>query len=95
MSGERRVTPTGSVAVLRAGLALSGLDVHELWIAYLGLGGSMTPEELNRALQGDGELLDHEHDLIAQALNDHFVASGQNHPVAYANELHEQVEGGS
>jgi hypothetical protein len=91
MAGQRGWTcpsPPGSGAALRAGLALSGLTTRQLWIAYFGLGGSKMPGELELALDGRGAVTDHEHDLIAQALNDHFIGTGQNHLVAYASELH-------
>ena len=73
--------------VLRTGLALSNLDVAELWSAYLGLGGMMTLPELVVALQGDRAISSYEHNMVAQALNDHFTEHGQDHPVAYAEDL--------
>lgn len=72
---------------LRAGMSLSDLDVDELWTAYLGLGGSMTQAQLVELMHGQRLVSDHEHDMVAQALNDYFTARGQDHPVAYSNEL--------
>jgi hypothetical protein len=72
---------------LRAGLSLSDLDLDQLWAGYVGLGGAMSHGELRAALDGSREITDHEHDTIAQALNDHFTAKGQNHPVSYSDDL--------
>jgi hypothetical protein len=71
---------------LRAGFSLSDLELPELWLAYVGLGGSLGKDDLEAALRGTLPLSDHEHDMIAQALNDYFTERGQDHPVAYANE---------
>jgi len=66
---------------------LSDLDIEELWIAYFGLGGSMSMDELIDLLKGRREVSDHEHDMVAQALNDYFTAKGQDHPVSYSSDL--------
>jgi len=78
---------TPSAGALRAGLALSGLDVRALWVSYLGLGGTMSLGEVVDTFRGLREVSAHEHDMLAQALNDHFTAHGHDHPVAYATEL--------
>lgn len=85
MSSEQ--TPPSSGPALRAGLALSDLDLTQLWTAYVGLGGSMTAEQLSEALASRRALSGHEHDMVAHALNEHFLARGHDHPVAYAEEL--------
>jgi len=72
---------------LRAGLALSGLTYEQLWVSYVGLGGMRDHDQLQASLEGKSPLSSYEHDLVAQALNDHFTERGQNHPVAYAHEL--------
>jgi hypothetical protein len=66
---------------------LSNLDIEELWTAYFGLGGSMSMGELVDLLDGRRLVSDHEHDMVAQALNDYFTGKGQDHPVSYASEL--------
>ena len=76
-----------SVMVLRTGLALSGISIPTLWGSYLGVGGTMSLDHLLDTLRGTQEVSDHEHDMVAQALNDHFLDQGLNHPVAYADEL--------
>lgn len=77
--------------VLRAGLALSELDLAELWAAQAGLGGMLTRDEIEATLCGMREPTAYEHDLLAQALNDHFTERGQNHPVAYSDGLDDPV----
>jgi hypothetical protein len=67
-----------SAAVLRAGLAMSELDVQQLWVAYVTLGGSMTPPELHEVLRGERDISGYEHDLLTQALNDDFTSRGQD-----------------
>lgn len=78
---------TPSAAVLRAGLAMSELDMNHLWVAYLTLGGTMTLDELTEVLRGEREISSHEHNLLTQGLNDDFTARGQNHPVPYAEDV--------
>lgn len=76
-----------SSSALRAGFALSDLDLDQLWAGYLGLGGALSVGQLREVLAGEREISDHEHDTVAQALNDHFVVKGQDHPVSYSDDL--------
>lgn len=78
---------TESVVALRMGLALSGLQVQELWLSYLEVGGGMSLGQLVRTLRGRRALTPYEHDMVAQALNDHFIGCGEPQPVAPAREL--------
>jgi hypothetical protein len=73
--------------VLRAGLAMSDLELDDLWIAYVGLGGTMSAAEVEATLRGEREPTAYEHDVLAQALNDHFTERGQDHPVPYSGDL--------
>ena len=43
-----------------------------------------TPVELEALLYGALTATDHNHDLIAHALNERFVELGGNHPVPYS-----------
>lgn len=72
---------------LRSGLARSGLDESQLWIACSGIGGALGPADLEAALAGTLRLSDHDHDVVAQALNDRFVELGMDHPVPYARDI--------
>lgn len=78
---------TRSAAVLQAGLAMSELDVQQLWVDYLTLDGFMTPSELEEVLRGEREVSAGEHDLLAQVLNGVFTTRGHNHPVPHAEEV--------
>ncbi len=72
---------------LSDGLDLSGLSYFELWVLYIGLGGAASSSELADLIAHDDKpetALDaHDHNMIAQALNEHFLDLEQDHPVAY------------
>ena len=63
----------------------AGLSVGELWLRYFGLGGMSTRFELEAHLFGALVASDHDHDLIAHALNERFVELGGDRPVPYVN----------
>jgi hypothetical protein len=73
-----------AVQAAREMLSMSLLD---LWVDYMGLGGSLLPADIQAFLQGDGRLGDHDHDVLVQALNERFTERGDDHPLAYADEL--------
>lgn len=54
-----------------AALAHSGLSLHELWLAYLALGGVYDAFDLDAYLQGLTAWAAHEQDTLALALNEH------------------------
>lgn len=83
-----------SSTALRAGLALSHLGVDDLWHACMGIGLNLDRAELEAVLDGRRRASNHEHDVIAQALNDHFLERGQDHPVAYSDDLDPTDHGG-
>ncbi|WP_214402207.1 hypothetical protein [Pseudonocardia lacus] len=93
-AARRAVQASRSAVVLRAGLAMSDLRFDDLWIAYVGLGGTMSAAEVEAALRGELEPTAYEHNVLAQALNDHFTERGQDHPVPYAADLDEPGEAG-
>jgi hypothetical protein len=66
---------------------MTDLTLTQLWFSYAALGGNLDASELDAALHGKRELSEHDHDITAQALNEYFLAKGQDHPVAYTNEL--------
>ncbi len=85
--------PTGdddSGTSLRTGFSLSEMDLSELWVACIGLGGSFTKQRLEQGLRGTHTFSGRDHDVVAQALNDYFTERGQDHPVAYHDELAER-----
>lgn len=71
MSG--RPGPEGQDQVdLSEGLARAGLGLHRLWLQQLAVGGDAGVTELDAYLHGALTLSPHQHDVLAQALNDHF-----------------------
>ena len=64
-----------------------GLSHGELWLRYFELGGMSTGFELEAFLFGVITPSDHDHDVIAHALNERFVELGGNHPVAYSADV--------
>ncbi|MGO8859862.1 MAG: hypothetical protein ACLQRH_03700 [Acidimicrobiales bacterium] len=61
----------------------AGLSHGELWLRYFELGGMSSALELQAVLYGALIPSDHDHDVIAHAINERFVELGGNHPVAY------------
>jgi hypothetical protein len=65
------------------GLQLSGMSPHELWLRYYAVGGDATELEVEACTLGLLTPDPYEHNLIAQALNEHFIDRGEDHPVGY------------
>jgi hypothetical protein len=65
------------------------LSQGELWLRYFELGGMSTALEVEVEAILFGTLLPtpHDHDVLAQALNERFVELGGDHPVPYTVEL--------
>jgi hypothetical protein len=76
-----------SAAVIRHGLDLAHLSITDLWVASVGIGGGFTRYEITHIAAGTIGSTPLQHDILAAALNDHFTAAGQNHPVRYWREL--------
>jgi hypothetical protein len=74
-------------AALEAARDLLGLSRLQLWVDYLGLGGSLPPDTINAILDGHANPDDHNYDLLVQALNENFIDRAENHPLLYADEL--------
>jgi hypothetical protein len=72
---------------LEAGLRATGLTYEQLWLRQIALGGIASRIELEAYVHGVLTPDPHQHDVIAQALNECFVDSGGDHPVAYAEDL--------
>ena len=64
-------------------LAASGLSVHDLWLAYLALGGDASPAELDGYLRHHAAPSRSEHNVLAQALNERLHDLGYDWPVPY------------
>lgn len=63
-----------------------GLSVSELWLRYFALGGMYTALEVDATLFGALLPSDHDHDMLAVALNECFAAAGGDHPVPYSGD---------
>lgn len=62
----------------------AGISEHDLWLRYFELGGMCTFGEVGVVLRAlTASISDHEHDLLAHALNERFTELKRNHPVAY------------
>ncbi|MHB1988986.1 MAG: hypothetical protein ACYCSF_13580 [Acidimicrobiales bacterium] len=62
------------------------LSHGELWLRYFELGGMSSSFQLEAICYGALVADPHDHDVIAQALNERFVEMGGNHPVPYAGD---------
>lgn len=73
----------GAEFSLADGWDLSGLALSGLWLRYLALGGSESPAQVAAYAHGLIRPDSYQHNMIAQALNEHFVDRGEDHPVGY------------
>ena len=62
-----------------------GLDLADLWLGYFGLGGAAKPDEMQAYLRGAITFSALEHNVLAQAINDHSIDLGLDHPAPYAD----------
>ena len=62
----------------------AGLSDPDLWLRYFELGGMSTPAQVRSYLRRDVVPSAHDHDVLAQALNERFSELGRTHPVRYA-----------
>jgi hypothetical protein len=68
---------------LSDGLRRSGMTPAELWLRYYAVGGDAGEAEVEAYALGLMRPDTWEHNLIAQALNEHFLDSQEDHPVGY------------
>jgi hypothetical protein len=61
----------------------SGLTLAEWWLRYLAVGGTASPDRLAAYASGELRPDSHQHNMIAQAINEHFTDLGEDHPVSY------------
>ena len=70
---------------LEDGLSRSGMSFDELWMRQLAVGGTAGRLEVEAYVLGLLEADPFQHDLLAQAINEHFIERGLDHPVAYSD----------
>lgn len=68
---------------LEEGMYRSGMTWDNLWLRQLSVGGAIGELEIEAYVLGVLEPDSYQHDLIAQAINEHFLDIGEDHPVAY------------
>jgi hypothetical protein len=68
---------------LHEGMLLSGMTYGELWLRQIAVGGTAAELEVEAYVLGLLSADSYQHNLIAQALNEHFIELGKNHPVGY------------
>jgi hypothetical protein len=68
------------------GFQLSGMTPGELWLNYYSVGGDASELEVEAYALGLLRPDAYQHNLIAQAINEHFVDNGQDHPVSYQDQ---------
>jgi hypothetical protein len=67
------------------GLMASGMTVNEMWLRQISVGGTAEEIEVEAYVLGLLQPSNHQHDVLAQAINEHFIAQGRDHPVAYSD----------
>jgi hypothetical protein len=65
------------------GMQRSGMSYHELWLRQLEVSGTADELELEGYLLGLLQPDRMQYNLIAQAMNEHFLERGEDHPVGY------------
>ena len=68
---------------LREGMHRAGLHPLDVWLRYLSLGGNGSLADVERYLVHNRCPDDHEHNLVAHAINEAFLDQGVDFPVAY------------
>lgn len=68
---------------LAEGMALSRLTFEDLWLLQVAIGGTAGQVEVEAYVLGVLDPDEHSHDVIAQAMNEHFLDAGQAYSVSY------------
>ena len=76
-----------STSELQRGFRRTGWTVDDLWVAAVGVGGSLDHVDIAGITSGRRAATPLEHDVLATALNDFFVDRGQDHPVTIWSDL--------
>jgi len=73
--------------ILVAAQKQADMSFHELWLAYVGLGGLSSPVWLHELLDGHVQPSRIDFDMLGQALNERFLDLGFSHPVPDARDI--------
>jgi hypothetical protein len=79
--------PDSRAVAVEAAREMLSMSLLELWVDYVSLGGSLSPGKIQAFLLGERLIGDHDHDVLVHALNERFFDQGDDHPLAYADEL--------
>lgn len=71
---------------LESGRLEAGLTHGELWLRYFELGGMSSALDVEAFLYGALVPSNHDHDVVAHALNERFSELGRDYPVAYSDD---------
>ena len=72
---------------LAEGLARSGMGFDELWLRQLSIGGDAGRLEVEAYVLGLLVVDTFQHDVLAQAINEHFMERNDDHPVGYRSPI--------
>ena len=78
--------PAASRLTLSAGMTRSGMTYYELWLRQVSLGGVAGALEVEAYILGLLAPDRYQHDVLAQAINEHFIDEGGDHPVGYSSD---------
>jgi hypothetical protein len=73
--------PSNSIDVIREGLQRARWTITDLWVAALSIGGDLSRRDIEQITGGERPATPIEHDILATALNDHFMDLGEAHPI--------------
>jgi hypothetical protein len=73
----------GAPNVLSAALEQAELTLADLWLRYIGLGGTASMFDVHAHIGGMSVLDTLQHDTLVQALNERFLERNMDHPVPY------------
>jgi hypothetical protein len=76
--------PADSGLTLYEGMQRAGMGFDEVWMRQLSVGGDAASIEVEAYILGLLRADAYQHNVIAQAINEYFIARGENHPVSYA-----------
>jgi hypothetical protein len=71
----------------RAALAMLDVDVGDLWVDYVGLGGALSLSQLVDFFSGRCVMSNSDYDRLAQAINELFMERDEDHPLPYAEDM--------